>query len=229
MYEIWIRLKAWKKSLLVFVSFTICALVASEPFVTFRSSLRKGEPSWSVTLTWSRPLSLTSLHVLISYFLCLCVSVSMYVCFSRCYFHETTKGRRRWVLILKRNIVVFAVSEYSPTYLHLLMSHKRESRFRIPKFRFRILKSRKVLLVKSGILDFGIRKTAQGTWIPLMIGFRNPSFNDKESGIQYLEAEIHGLESRRRRQKTVLAFLCIGRICDCNTKNTTRVRITLLK
>ena len=109
------------------------------------------------------------------------------------------------------------------------MSHKRESRFRIPKFRFRILKSRKVLLVKSGILDFGIRKTAQGTWIPLMIGFRNPSFNDKESGIQYLEAGIHGLESRRRRQKTVLAFLCIGRICDCNIKNTTRVRITLLK
>ena len=91
----------------MFVSFTICALVASEPFVTFRSSLRKGEPSWSVTLTWSRPLSLTSLRVLISYFLCLCVSVFMYVCFSRCYFHETTKGRRRWVLILKRNISCF--------------------------------------------------------------------------------------------------------------------------
>ena len=142
-----------KKARLRLLSFTICALVASEPFVTFRSSLRKSEPSWSVTLTWSRPLSLTSLRILISYFLCLCVSVFMYVCFSRCYFHETTKGRRRWVLILKRNISCFAVSEYSPTYLHLLMSHKRESRFRI-------LKSRKVLLVKSGILDFRIRNTA---------------------------------------------------------------------
>jgi len=89
--------------------------------LTFRSSLRKGEPSWSVTLTWSRPLSLTSLRILISYFLCLCVSVFMYVCFSRCNFNETTKGRRRWVLILNRNISVFVVSEYSPTYL--LTSH----------------------------------------------------------------------------------------------------------
>ena len=38
-YSVWKDLKTWKilkeKSLLVFVSFTICALVASEPFVTF--------------------------------------------------------------------------------------------------------------------------------------------------------------------------------------------------
>ena len=83
-----------------------------------RSSLRKGDPSWSVTLTWSVPLSLTSLRILISSFFCLYVSVFMYVCFSRCYFHETTKGRKRWVLILNRNLSCFLLfpNTIQPTF-----------------------------------------------------------------------------------------------------------------
>ena len=94
------------------------------------------------------------------------------------------------------NLVVFAVSEYSPTYLHLLTSHKRESRFRIPKFRFRILKIQE---------SFACEIWNPGLWNPECSSRNldpNPSYNDKESRIQYLEAGIHGLESRRRRQKT---------------------------
>lgn len=111
-YSVWKDLKTWKilkekKLACVCFFYHLCACGFGTVCYVFCSSLRKGEPSWSVTLTWSRPLSLTSLRVLISYFLCLCVSVSMYVCFSRCYFHETTKGRRRWVLIWKRNISCF--------------------------------------------------------------------------------------------------------------------------
>ena len=112
--SVWKDLKTWKilmekRLACVCCHYNhLCACGFRTAFVTFRSSLRKGEPSWSVTLTWSCPLSLTSLRILISCFLCLCVySVFMYVCFPRCYFHETTKGRRRWVLILKPNISCF--------------------------------------------------------------------------------------------------------------------------
>ena len=48
-----------------------------------------------------------------------------------------------------------------------------------------------------GILGFGIRNTAQGIRIShLRIGIRDPSSFDKESGIQYLESRIPGVESR---------------------------------
>ena len=53
----------------------------------------------------------------------------------------------------------------------------------------------KFLLVESGIL--------------LRIGIQNPSSSDKESGIQYLESGIHGVESRIQ---DCLRFLYVGRI-----------------
>ena len=42
----------------------------------------------------------------------------------------------------------------------------------------------------------GIRNTAQGFRISLTIGIWNPSSAEKESGIQYLESGIPGVESR---------------------------------
>ena len=44
--------------------------------------------------------------------------------------------------------------------------------------------------------------------IPLTIGIRNPSSTDKESGIQYLESEIHVVESRIH---DFLGFPCMGK------------------
>ena len=55
---------------------------------------------------------------------------------------------------------------------------------------------RDIFLVKSGILGFGIRNTAQGIWIPMTTGIQNPSSTDKECGTKYLESGIHGVESR---------------------------------
>ena len=58
---------------------------------------------------------------------------------------------------------------------------------------------RKFLFVESGILGFGKRNTAQGIRNPLMIaiaGIHSTTSTDKESGIQYLESGIHGVESR---------------------------------
>ena len=56
----------------------------------------------------------------------------------------------------------------------------------------------KFLFVESGILGFGKRNTAQGIRNPLLIaiGIHFPTSIDKESGIQYLESGIHGVESR---------------------------------
>ena len=69
-----------------------------------------------------------------------------------------------------------------------------------------ILESGKFFLVESGILEislvetrilgFGIRNTAQGIRIPLSIGLRNQRSTDKNSRVQYLESEVHGVESR---------------------------------
>ena len=39
------------------------------------------------------------------------------------------------------------------------------------------------------------RKQVKESRIPVTIGIRDPSFTDKESGIQYLESGIHGEES----------------------------------
>ena len=52
---------------------------------------------------------------------------------------------------------------------------------------------REILLVECEILFYGIRNTAWG--IPTL-GIRNPSSTSQESGIQYLESGIHGMESR---------------------------------
>lgn len=47
-----------------------------------------------------------------------------------------------------------------------------------------------------GVLGFEIRNTAQGIRNPLTIGICNPSITDKEPGLQLLEPEIYGVESR---------------------------------
>ena len=52
------------------------------------------------------------------------------------------------------------------------------------------------LLVESGIVGLGIWNTAQGIWIPLTIGIRNPSSTDTDSGIKNLESGIHSMGSR---------------------------------
>lgn len=151
-----------------------------------RSSLRKGDPSWSVTLTWSVPLSLTSLPILISSFFCLYVSVFMYVCFSRCYFHETTKGRKRWVLILNRNLSCFLLfpNTIQPTFT-----------CRSP------IKGN----ADSGIQEIFACKirnpglwnpwdTAQGLGIPLMIGIRNPVTEKLECAVLTLSLLLHFIQ-----------------------------------
>ena len=50
--------------------------------------------------------------------------------------------------------------------------------------------------LKSWVLESGIQLKESG--IPLTIGIRYPSSNDRESGIQYLESGIHGVESNPR-------------------------------
>ena len=53
--------------------------------------------------------------------------------------------------------------------------------------------------VEYRILGFGIRNTAEGIQNSIDdIRIQNPSSTDKESGIQYLESGIHGVESRIR-------------------------------
>ena len=52
------------------------------------------------------------------------------------------------------------------------------------------------LLVESGILGLGIWNTAQGIWISLTIGIRNPSSTDTDSRIKNLESGIHSMGSR---------------------------------
>jgi len=47
---------------------------------------------------------------------------------------------------------------------------------------------------ESWTLESGIQLKESG--IPLTIEIRNPSSTDKESGIQYFESEIQGVESR---------------------------------
>ena len=78
--------------------------------------------------------------------------------------------------------------------------HLRKSGFRNPRtFCLWNPESRKFLFVESGILGFGKRNTAQGIRNPLMIaiaGIHSTTSTDKESGIQYLESGIHGVESR---------------------------------
>ena len=78
--------------------------------------------------------------------------------------------------------------------------HLRKSGFRNPrKFCLWNPESRKLLFVEWGILGFGKRNTAQGIRNQIMIaiaGIHSTTSNDKESGIQYLESGIHGVESR---------------------------------
>ena len=48
----------------------------------------------------------------------------------------------------------------------------------------------------SKSLSWNLESGALESGIPLTIGIRNPSFTEKESGIQFLESGIHGVESR---------------------------------
>ena len=61
---------------------------------------------------------------------------------------------------------------------------------------------------ESWTLKIEILNSAQESGNPLQIGIRNPRSNDKESGIQYLESRIHGVESRIQ---DFLGFPFIGR------------------
>ena len=58
----------------------------------------------------------------------------------------------------------------------------------------RIPELEKSLVVKSRILGFGIRNTAQEIRNPTSIGIQNPSPTDRE-GIQYLESGTHSVKS----------------------------------
>ena len=49
---------------------------------------------------------------------------------------------------------------------------------------------------ESWTLKIEILNSARESGNPLQIGIRNPRSSDKESGIQYLESRIHGVESR---------------------------------
>ena len=61
---------------------------------------------------------------------------------------------------------------------------------------------------ESWTLKIEILNSAQESGNPLQIGIRNPRSSDKESGIQYLESRIHGVESRIQ---DFLGFPFIGR------------------
>ena len=54
---------------------------------------------------------------------------------------------------------------------------------------------REIFDVESGLMRFGIRNLKESE-IPLTIRIRNPSSTDMNSGIQYLESGIPGVESR---------------------------------
>ena len=61
---------------------------------------------------------------------------------------------------------------------------------------------------ESWTLTIEMLNSAQESGNPLQIGIRNPRSSDKESGIQYLESRIHGVESRIQ---DFLGFPFIGR------------------
>ena len=85
---------------------------------------------------------------------------------------------------------------------------------------------REVFLVDSGNLGFGIRNTLElkESGIPLTIKIRNPSSTDKETGFQYLESEIHGVESKIQN---CLGFLSMGRFYLTQRKLQTNMIICL--
>ena len=78
---------------------------------------------------------------------------------------------------------------------------------------------REIALVEFGILGFGIRIQLKESGIPLMIGIQSPNFNDKESGIQFLESGIHDVDSRIQGSKAVLGSLTWGDILLSEKKN----------
>ena len=97
----------------------------------------------------------------------------------------------------------------------------------------RIPESEKSLVVDSGILGFGIQKTAQG--------IRNPSSTDGE-GIQYLESGIHGVKSMREMMDLVrcspftqfltmcrAATSCLWNAVFCTHTNTAATERKILK
>ena len=63
-------------------------------------------------------------------------------------------------------------------------------------------------IVESRVLGFCIRNPAPEMRVSLTIGIRNPSSNDRKSGIQYLQSRIHSLESRIQ---DCLGLIYIGR------------------
>ena len=60
--------------------------------------------------------------------------------------------------------ITISITKISQNNSRLIQSRIRENQ-----------ESRKILLLESGILGFGIWKTAQGIWNPLTIGIQNPS------------------------------------------------------
>ena len=102
----------------------------------------------------------------------------------------------QWIIQNTKRIL----SRRKKTLNRFMSPHLRKSGFRNPRtFCLWNPESRKFLFVESGILGFGKRNTAQGIRNPLMIviaGIHSTTSTDKESGIQYLESGIHGVESR---------------------------------
>ena len=96
--------------------------------------------------------------------------------------------------------------------------------------------TRKFLFVETGIREVlsGFRKprlwNPEHTWelkesgIPITIKIRNPSSTDKETGFQYLESKIHGVESRIQN---CLGFLSMGRFYLTQRKLQTNMIICL--
>ena len=85
---------------------------------------------------------------------------------------------------------------------------------------------REVFLVDSGNLGFGIRNTLElkESGIPSTIKIRNPSSTDKETGFQYLESKINGVESKIQK---CLGFLSMGRFYLTERKLQTNMIICL--
>ena len=53
-----------------------------------------------------------------------------------------------------------------------------------------------IVLVELGILDFGIRNTAQGIRYPLTIKIQNPSFTNKDlNTVPGIRNPLHGIQT----------------------------------
>ena len=82
--------------------------------------------------------------------------------------------------------ITISITKISQNNSRLIQSRIRENQ-----------ESWKILLLESGILGFGIWKTAQGSRNPLRIGIQNPSSTDKDwnpvPGVQNPQSGIQDL------------------------------------